>query len=260
MKHLLTLAALVSLLSLTPLSHAQAAQPQLVPEFQEVLAAQGWTDLVARVDFRVQRGDGPELPKEMQVFVTAHPQGQDLYAEFTGPANMKGTAFLANTRRDLDDQAFLYVRTLRKVKRVASYTENFMLRDFLSLYLLKPRPELWRFGPGACIQVDGKTLWRFEATPAAPDTEARTGYARLVHFVDPLDRVIRRTEFFDGAGKLIRRQWVTAVQSLGDRVLATEFQTEDFSEGVGAKVKLLEPKLDQKPPADLFSVRRLKAL
>ncbi len=231
-----------------------------VPAFSAVLAAQAWTQLAAQVDLRVQRGKGPELPKEMRVFVRSSPKGQGLYAEFTSPANMRGTAFLALTSADLADEYFMYVRTLRRVKRVASYTENFMLRDFLSLYLLKPRAELWQFGPGQCVQLEGQTLWRFEATPAAPDTQKRTGYARLVHFVDPADLVIRRTEFLDEEGSVMRRQWVTAVERVGDQVLPVEFQTQDLAEGVGAKIRLHDLRVNEAPPEDVFSVRRLKGL
>lgn len=107
----------------------------------------GWTSLRVQLELTVQRGSGEAKAKQMEVQLRDDPGGQKLLAVFTQPSHMAGTAFLALTDDDRDDRYFLYLRSLRRAKRVPTGSENFMLRDFLSLYLLKPRPELWSEGP-----------------------------------------------------------------------------------------------------------------
>ncbi len=230
-----------------------------------VLRQLSWTSYRTTIDFVVQRDGKSPLTKGIEVTVRDAPEGQQLLMQFVHPANMKGTAFLALTdRKGADDEYHLYMRTLRRVKRVPTCTENFMLRDFLSLYFLKPRPELWRFArleaAAAGLPKGEEALVVLEGTPATPRTVELTGYGRLRHVIDPATGRIARTEFFDAAGALVRQQRVLEWREQGGAAWPWRFKTEDRREGVKATVETRSLEVAPTLSDDTFTVRYLKRL
>jgi hypothetical protein len=247
------------------LTWAPPAAAEVTPTgdaLQAVLQRLAWTRYRVGVEFVVQRAGKSPLAKGIEVIVQDEPSGQKLLMQFTHPANMRGTAFLALTDRAKgDDEYHLYLRTLRRVKRVPNCTENFMLRDFLSLYFLKPRPELWRFqaiGAGSEPGEAGFTV--VEGTPVSPHTIELTGYGKLRHVVDPAQGLIVRTEFFDAGGALVRRQRVLEWREQDGAPWPWKFETDDLREGVKATVLTRELEVSPTLSDDTFTVRYLKRL
>jgi len=214
----------------------------------------GWRSLRIQLELTVQRGSGEAKAKQMEVLLRDDPEGQKLLATFTQPSHMAGTAFLALLESSREDRYFLYLRSLRRAKRVPTGTENFMLRDFLSLYLLKPRPKLWseKVAPAA---GDTQAL-----TLAALDERTRelTGYARQVHTLDPARKVIVDTTFYDEADRAIRKQKVTEFRTVEGHVLPWVFETEDSAEGVRATIRILKVDWNPELPVEHFTLRHLK--
>ena len=213
-----------------------------------------WKTLELELDFEVQRESKAPFHTQTRVSALDAADGQQILMAFEQPSHLKGTAFLARTRRDLDDQYFMYLRALRRVKRIPRCADNYRLRDFMSLYLLKPRTELWRFSvvgePGAEVVLEGR--------PRSEKTAEMTGYARVVHTVDPERRVIVRSEFYDEKGTRIREQKVTEFSQEGGFWWPAAFETVDETEGVSARVKVRRVRIDPEIPDDVFSVRGLK--
>ncbi len=264
----LPLLALAWLLTWPPAAQAEVLPPGNA--LQAVLQRLAWTRYRVGIDFVVQRAGKSPLAKGIEVVVQDEPAGQKLLMQFTHPANMRGTAFLALTDRAKgDDEYHLYMRTLRRVKRVPNCTENFMLRDFLSLYFLKPRPELWRFqaveaapsaGLGTGLAPDEAGFTVVEGTPVSPHTVELTGYGKLRHVIDPARGVIVRTEFFDADGALVRRQRVLEWREQDGAPWPWKFETDDLREGVKATVLTRELEVSPSLSDDTFTVRYLKRL
>lgn len=232
--------------------------PSYAGTLDEVVRQLSYTSLDAKVTMTVHRSGDEALAKKITVQVRDGSQGQDLLMVFLAPSNMKGTGFLALTRSDLDDEYYMYVRTLRRVKRVPNLSENFMLRDFLSLYFLKPRLELWTFSDLGSESVAGVSLSKVEGKPRGSDAESLAGYARIVHWVDPVKKLIMKTEFFDRSGRSVRTQKVLETLKVGKVYVPSVFVTEDRVEGVSARLELDEISLNVTFPDDWFTVRHLK--
>lgn len=226
---------------------------------EDAIAQLAYTSMDVKVTLVVQRKGNEAQYKKISVQVQDAGAGQNLLMVFLEPSNMKGTGFLALAKHNLDDEYYMYLRTLRRVKRVPNLTENFMLRDFLSLYFLKPRTELWTFKELGKEEVVGAgTLLKVQATPAGEKQEDLAGYARLLHWIDPKKRLIMRTEFFDSSNRLVRKQWVTESLKMGNVWIPTVYQTEDLTEGVSARLEVDDISLNVKFPEDWFTVRHLK--
>ena len=224
----------------------------------EAVSQLSYKTLDAKVTLTVQRKGEEALYKKISVQVQVGSDTQDLLMVFQAPSNMKGTGFLALTKADLDDEYYMYVRTLRRVKRVPNLSENFMLRDFLSLYFLKPRPELWRFQELGSENLDGMAMAKVEGTPRSGRAGEMAGYARVLHWVNPKTHLIMKTEFFGSDGKVVRKQRVKESIKVGKVYFPTVFETEDLVEGVSARLEVDEISLDVAFPDDWFTVRHLK--
>ncbi len=244
----------------TQQKQAEEQKPTPLPTMNEVIAQLSWKDIETTMDFVVGRKNEDPLYKKVRVYMRETEKGQDLLMTFISPANMRGTSFLAFNRKDRKDEWFMYLRAIRRVKRIPPSAENFMLRDFLSLYLLKPRTELWNFSAPQHANIDGKPVAQITATAKDSKTLELTGYTKLIHFIDPQTKVIMKTEFYGKDGKLVRIQKVNRVEKINNMYLPVEFETEDLAEGASAKITLKKISINKHIDDSIFSVRYLKSL
>jgi len=263
------LAAVVAVVPCQAQDEPSTAAPAVAPaltdaplDIRQVITQTSWSDYSAEMSMEVQRyGSSRVSTKEMSVKVKQDQSGdQHLFMIFKEPANMKGTAFLAHSMKDRSDQWYVYVRTLRRVKRAPPSPENFMLRDFLSLYLQKPRPEMYSYTDQGPATVDGRPCRILEGRAVDDKTTVMTAYTRIVHYVDPADKLIVKTEFFGKGDRLVRVQKVTRTTRVNGIVLPLTYESDDKEEKVVARVTMHGITLDSGIPDHLFSVRHLKTL
>jgi len=226
----------------------------------ELDAQMPWKTFQSDMNMEVKRFNGTPLGKKVHLAMRQTTDGQDLLMSFTAPSNMRGTSFLAFNRKDRHDRWFMYIRSLRRVKRVPPSAENFMLRDFLSLYLLKPRPELWNESSAESIEKNGKKLIKLVWDARDKTTVNLTGYTKLIQYVDPSMKVIVNTDFFGPDKKLIRKQVTYKIKNIKGQNIPVEFKTTDYSEKVTAEIKLYNLKINEPIEEKTFSVRYLKSL
>jgi hypothetical protein len=232
----------------------RAAESRLMNAVVQQLA---WKDMQISLEMRLERPGESALIKEIDVYLRDRADGQDLMNVFTAPSNMKGTAFLANCNQDLSDKWYIYLRTIRRVKRMPPSPENFMLRDFLSLYLLKPRLELWDFTENGEVQVEGQKWLKVTATAKTKTSTNLTGYDQLIYFIDPQNKIIMKTEFYHG-GKLVRKQQTLKVDKINGAFFPFESVTDDLSEKVSARIIWKKVSMNAGIEESIFTPRNLK--
>ena len=234
--------------------------PAVAPPFETVVRQLSWKTLHTNLYLDVARKGKEPSRKMMEVYLRQTDAGQDMFMTFKEPSNMKGMTFLAHNNLDKSDDWYIYVRTLRRVKRVPSAAENFMLRDFLSLYLLKPRTELWNYQAGDMVSAtNGSGQWyTYIGTPRSDETVSLTGYGKLVQYVDPKTNLIMKTEFYDKDLKLIRIQTVEKVEQRNGAWVPAQFFTDDLEEGVTATATLFDLDTNIEVSPTIFTVRYIK--
>jgi len=214
-----------------------------------------WTSFSADMQLDLKRGKNDTVIKKMSVKAISNKKGQKILAMFTFPSNMKGMTFLADCKKDLSDKRYIYLRTLRRVKKVPANGDNFMLRDFLSLYLLKPRVELWNYT--SLSQKDDIIV--VEAIAKSKKTIEITGYKKLVLTIDKTKNIIMSTEFFGKNGKKRRVQKVLESKKINNIHYITKMETLDLDENVKAEITLTNIS-NNKISKKVFTTRYLKTL
>ena len=214
-----------------------------------------WTSFSADMQLDLKRGKNDTVIKKMSVKAISNKKGQKILAMFTFPSNMKGMTFLADCKKDLSDKRYIYLRTLRRVKKVPANGDNFMLRDFLSLYLLKPRTELWNY---KLISEKDDTVV-VEAIAKSKKTINMTGYKKLLLTIDKKKNIIIGTEFYGNSGKHRRTQKVLESKKIDDIYFITKMETIDLDEDVKAEIVLTNIST-KKISKKVFTTRYLKSL
>ena len=227
----------------------------LQEDMLKVLGNMKWKGFKANMRLDLKREGKESIIKKMKIKALAEKEGQKILAVFTFPSNMKGMAFLAYCDKKAKDKRYIYLRALRRVKKVPANGENFMLRDFLSLYLLKPRTELWNYKR---LKEDEEEIV-LEAKAKNEEIINLTGYSKMKLYIDKKDYHIKKTLFYSVGGKLIRIQKVISTKKIKGNIFVEKMETDDLQEGVKAEITLSDIKVE-KPSKKFFTVRYLKTL
>ncbi|WP_332772530.1 outer membrane lipoprotein-sorting protein [Phenylobacterium sp.] len=133
-----------------------------------------------------------------------------------GPADMRGVATLTVERQAAADDLWVYLPSLRRVRRLVSSNRRdpwmgseFSFGDIVGHEVADWRHAILRrerIGGGACTLV--------ESLPIRPGLASETGYSRRLSWIRDADLVPARAQFFDLAGGLLKTMTTAEVRTL----------------------------------------------
>ncbi|HIP20219.1 MAG TPA: outer membrane lipoprotein-sorting protein [Sulfurimonas sp.] len=127
---------------------------------------------------------------------------------FLTPADVKDTAFLTYDydNSDLDDDQWLYLPALQKVKRIASSdkSSSFMGSDFTYSDMTSRNVEDYNYKIMKETKVQGHKVWQLLVTPKSEKTVAETGYTKSIMFVRQDNFVVIQALNYIKAGKKLK--------------------------------------------------------
>lgn len=133
-----------------------------------------------------------------------------------GPADMRGVATLTVERQSAADDLWVYLPSLRRVRRLVSSNRRdpwmgseFSFGDIVGYEVADWRHEILRRERVAGVQC---TL--VESTPRRPNLGAETGYSRRLSWIRDADQVPARAQFFDLAGSLLKTMTAADIRTL----------------------------------------------
>ncbi|UCE89310.1 MAG: outer membrane lipoprotein-sorting protein [Pseudomonadota bacterium] len=165
----------------------------------------GFGDSNVRLTMVLRNAAGRESTRTLLIKTlekTSEEVGDKSVIVFDSPADIDGTALLSHARiLDPDDQ-WLYLPALKRIKRISSVNKSgpfvgseFAFEDFTALELNKYEYKYLR--SEACGELTCDVV---ERTPRY----AHSGYTRQVSWVDQDIHQVRRVEFHDRRGDLLK--------------------------------------------------------
>ena len=143
---------------------------------------------------------------------------------YQSPTNVKGTGFLTYDYPDAekDDDQWLYLPALRKVRRISSSDRGdyFLGTDFTYEDIKKETriaTEDYTFTTLGTEEVDGQLTYLVEGIPVDSETAEELGYGRVLWRIDPEIWMSRKTEMWDVNGnplKTLRNEIIENVQGI----------------------------------------------
>ena len=122
--------------------------------------------------------------------------------EFLSPADVDGTRLLTWGHPAEDDDQWLFLPAINRVKRITSRgkTGSFMGSEFSYEDLQGQEVEDFEHRYLGDDEIDGRKVWRTERVPV----DERSGYGRQVVFVDPEYLAALKVDYYDRKGELLK--------------------------------------------------------
>ncbi|MDH4006208.1 MAG: outer membrane lipoprotein-sorting protein, partial [Gammaproteobacteria bacterium] len=165
----------------------------------------GFGDSEVELQMILRNAAGQESTRSLKIATLEKPDesvGDKSLVLFDTPRDIEGTALLSHAKiLDPDDQ-WLYLPALKRVKRISSSNKSgpfvgseFAFEDFTAIELNKF--DYSYVGEEACGDLTCDVIER------TPRYEA-SGYTKQVSWVDQADFQIRKVEFYDRRGDLLK--------------------------------------------------------
>ena len=127
--------------------------------------------------------------------------GDRSFIEFQHPADVKGTRMLTWTHKKGQDDQWLFLPSLKRVKRISarSRTGSFMGSEFAFEDLGSQEVEKYTYKWLRDEELGGRKVWVVERYPVG-----KSGYSKQVSWVDQAYAGPLKIEFYDRKGELLK--------------------------------------------------------
>lgn len=183
----------------------------------------GYGTLSARLTIVLRRNGGDERVRAVRLrSMETGNGGERTLVVFDEPRDVRGTALLTATRREGDDEQWLYLPALRRVKRIATGSGSFMGTEFAYEDIATQDPRKYHHRYRGDELLEGTTVAVVERFPVNPGSQ----YRRQVMWIDREHQVLR-IDYYDRDDVLLK-----TLHFRGYRTHATRFPRADEMEMV----------------------------
>ncbi len=220
----LTAVAVWLCLTLLPGPQATAAPPPgPTPELQGLAVFmeqdridQGYRDASVTLTMTLVNAAGEESLREMEYrTLEVQGDGDKTMITFQHPRDIKGTGLLTFEHLDREDDQWLYLPALKRVKRIASKNKSgsFVGSEFSYEDISSNEPQKYDYRYLREDAYQGKTVWVVERYPKDP----HSGYTKIISWVDQSNHQPLKDEFFDRKGSPLKIQYTNGHTRYLDR-------------------------------------------
>ena len=256
-------------ITLIALSFTATAEMSARDIMQKVKDRDDGNNVVMDMDMILIDAKGNKRERSIRSFrrdAPGNPDDSQSIMFFLSPANVENTGFLTYDYDDgsKDDDQWLYLPALKKVKRIAAADKSgsFMGTDFTYADMSSPDLDDYDYKLMKEVEVNGHKVWQILSTPKHEDEIERTGYTKSVVFVRQDNLVVVRSVNWVKKGNKNKFMEVKALEEIDGIWTPTEVvmttkkgkQTEHASVLKSRNVKYNQPMDDE-----LFTERRLSS-
>ena len=166
-------------------------------------ALSGFEDSTSSMQMKLINAKGQQKIRTMKMKVLEGEDEDRSLMEFLTPADVKGTKFLNYEHVDKDDDQWLYLPALKRVKRISSKNKSgaFMGSEFAYEDLSAFNVKKYHYeGEAKEIMLDNKEIYQTYSVPVSKNS----GYTKLVSWVDKKTFLIQKIEYYDRKKELLK--------------------------------------------------------
>lgn len=259
---LLVAGMVATLLAAPRLVHAQADTAQVI--MQKSSAATKLKDSVTNATFTLINKEGATRVRKT-IGHTRLQDGSDdnmRLVRFLSPADIKGTAILLIEHAKSEDDMWLYLPALGKVRRLsaANKKDSFVGTDFSYADVIGYKPEQWTHRLIGEETLDGVPCVVIESLPADDTVRQTTGYGKRVTWVGNPHHVALRIDIWDASMQPLKRILARDIQQVGgnQRWQAMLTEAQNLQTGHRTTIQFEGFQADRNLPASLFTSKELE--
>lgn len=206
MRRFVTVALLSSLALVVDV--ASAADPDPTEIVRKNFMVGKVRDSRGDVTMRLVSASGTERVRQTASLSKLLPNGVDQrrLIRFLAPADVKGTATLMIEHADGDDDIWIYLPALKKVRRLVANNkkDSFVGTDFSYGDIIGHRVDDWTYTYVGTEDVDGASCHVVEAAPKTPEVATNSGYGKRKMWIRADNFVAVKGEYWDTAGAPVK--------------------------------------------------------
>ncbi len=250
------------LLMVSRMAHADTLSPLII--MQKNLAATKVKDSIANATFTLTNKEGVSRVRKTQGYTRLQANDADTMrlVRFLSPADVKGTATLLVEHANADDDMWIYLPALGKVRRLsaANKKDSFVGTDFSYGDVIGYKPEEWNHKLVKEDSIEGAAGYVIESTPVNDTVRQNSGYSKRLSWVRKDNFVAARTEFWDLANQPLKRIVFRDIQQVGSnrRWQPMFAEAENLQTGHRTVIQFESFQADQNVAESLFTPRALE--
>lgn len=203
-KRWLMTALLFSAIGISFPAHADAAADQgLAIAREQDRRESGFGDYSVLFSMTLRTADGKEAQREMRMLnLEVDGDGDKSLTIFDAPKDVQGTALLTWSHKVGDDDTWLYLPSLARVKRLASNNKSgaFMGSEFAFEDFTSQEVEKYSYRYLKDEKLDGMDCTLVEQVPTYPNS----GYSKQVVWRDKAEVRVQKVDYYDRRNELLK--------------------------------------------------------
>ncbi len=163
----------------------------------------GWTDSSAELEMILKNQHGETSSRKMRLkSIEQQNDGDKSLTIFDSPRDVKGTAFLSFSHPKGNDDQWLYLPALKRVKRISSRNKSgsFMGSEFSFEDLTSFEVDKYNYLYMKDETIDDEKCWVITQFPL----DKYSGYKRRIVWIDQSEYRIRKIDFYDRKDSLLK--------------------------------------------------------
>jgi outer membrane lipoprotein-sorting protein len=148
---------------------------------------------------RIYDAKGRERVKQTATAYKRFGETTKIITRFVSPADVKGIGLLIYDNENKDDNMWIYLPTLRKVRRIVSSEKgkSFMGSEFSNADMSKPNLDDYTYNLIGSEQYEGKDCWQVESIPINEDIADENGFSKKVAWINKLNFQTYKVVYYD---------------------------------------------------------------
>jgi hypothetical protein len=253
MKTLLT----ITMFMLAITSHAQPDAAALMSKSRD-LTLMG--SMKATIHMSITEKNGSSRNRTIEMTTKTYPGSQEKrLIRFLEPADVKGTSMLIIDNTSSQDELWIYLPALKKVRRIVSTEKgrSFMSSEFTNADMSSPVLADFRhsFAGGSGANNE----WIIESVPVSPDKADENGYSKKVSYLSTNDYTIKKMEFYNFDNELFKRIIIKAVFPLSEgRYIIKDMEADNLLNGRKSEIVMTNILTGVQIDDSVFSLQNLE--
>ncbi len=223
------------------------------------------TDSISDATFTLINSGGQERVRKTYGTTKLQANGVDnmRMTRFLSPADIKDTVSLLIEHGDKDDDIWIYLPALHKVRRMAASNkkDSFVGTDFSYGDVIGHKVGEWNHTQVAEEVVDGQPCYVIESLPKTDAIRDSSGYSKRKGWIRKDNFVSIKAEFWDESGQLLKTSAFTDVREVDPakhRWQAMKLQADNVQSGHRTIIQYGDFKVNQKVKDDYFTTRYME--
>lgn len=222
-------------------------------------------DSVFEATFTLVSKQGNERIRKTVGSTKLQPNGLDQMriTRFISPPDVKGTSTLVVERAEKDDDIWIYLPALKKVRRLVSNNkkDSFLGTDFSYADVIGYPVSNWSYSLVREEAVDGEACYVISAVPKTDIVKTDSGYSKRVDWVRKSNFVTVKSEFWDESGQPLKTATfgdIRMVDQKAGKWQAMRLEANNTQTGHRTVIQFDSFKVNQKVDEQIFTTRHME--